>query len=435
MKRSDVLIVILFAICSTGVNAQLKLNVEIRPRAEMRDGYKQLSDTLALPAFFISQRSRLAFGFTKEKYKVYFAIQDVRVWGDELNYSSTGISGDNASIDLKEAWAEYFFSDQFSMRFGRQELKYADQRLLGGRNWNQHGMSYDALLFKYKGNFTCDVGLSYSNNKELVYQEIYSPDKMKTLNFVFLKNELTNKLTGSMIYVLSGFQNPDKAESIYFKSTPGIILEYSTVNLELSGSCYYQFGRNKEGANVSAYFWNLRTDYSFVHLSFAAGLDYISGHNYASVDSAYLKTEHLFDLLYGARHRYYGHMDYFSNLPKGTAGGGLIDTYFDATFNIMNKLSLKTAYHYFRLQNNVLDPEYPELRSVLNKSLANEVDLMLSYKPSKDLMIEIGYAFLISAESLNNIQNISGDHPKDAHWIWFTCKINPSVILSKNEGN
>jgi len=430
MKKIYLLTAILFLITFRLTNAQLQLDAEVRPRAEMRDGYKQLSDTLSLPAFFVSQRSRLALGFYREKYSLYFAIQDVRVWGDELNYSSTGIKGDNASIDLKEAWFNIHFSEHFSMKIGRQELSYADQRLLGGRNWNQHGMSYDALLLQFKGSFLCDLGFSYNNNSELVYQEVFSLDKMKTLNFVFLKKQWNERFNSSLIYVLSGFQQPDKVEKIYFKNTPGLLLNLYLSNFRFSSSGYYQFGRNSKGATVSAYFWNLKSELSLIHSSIAAGIDYVSGNNYASTDSSYLEKDHMFDILYGARHRYYGHMDYFSNLQKGTAGGGLIDIYFDSNVDILSNLSFQGTYHYFRLQNSV-----PEVAtgSILNKSLANEFDFILSYKPAKDIKLQMGYAFIISTESLNKIQNVSSDSPKDAHWLWLMCTISPSMAFKEKE--
>jgi hypothetical protein len=150
MRKLSIVASMLLFIPFVPCKSQVTVNAELRPRFEIRDGYKQLSDTSSLPAFFVSQRSRIGLGFAKEKYSIYFSIQDVRVWGDEQNYTSTGVTGDNASIDLKEAWVEYFVSDHVSIKFGRQELKYADQRLIGARNWNQNGMSYDALIFKYK---------------------------------------------------------------------------------------------------------------------------------------------------------------------------------------------------------------------------------------------------------------------------------------------
>lgn len=419
-------VIFLFITCIT-INAQLHLNAEVRPRAEIRDGYNQLSDTLNLPAFFVSQKSRLALGFEREKYQLYFAIQDVRVWGDELNYSSTGIRGDNASVDLKEAWFKVYITNQVALKIGRQELKYSDQRIIGGRNWNQHGMSYDALLIAYEENFICHAGFSYNNDNELIYQQLYSLNKMKTLNFLYLNKQWNDNFASSFLNVLSGFQHPDKAEKIFFKNTVGILLDYNPSPFKLSGSGYYQFGHNREGADVSAYFWNLRSEFILTNTSFVAGIDYLSGHNYASKDSSYLKKDHLFDLLYGARHRYYGNMDYFSNMQKGTAGGGLVDIYVDSKFNFSNTFTLQGTYHFFRLQNNIPDHEPG---TMMNKNLANEIDVTVTCRPAKEIQINMGYSFIISTETLNKIQKIPSNSPKDAHWIWLMCTVTPSFSFT-----
>ncbi|MGD2035333.1 MAG: alginate export family protein [Bacteroidales bacterium] len=429
MKKTTLLIATLIII-PVVLHAQLTITAEIRPRAEMRKGYKQLSDTTDLPAVFVSQRSRLSLEFNQNRYRIYFSLQDVRVWGDETNYSSTGITGDNASIDLKEAWGEYFFTDKLSLKFGRQEIKYADQRLLAARNWNQHGMSYDALLLKYHGSFICDAGISYNNDKELLYQEYFSTGKMKTLDFLFLSKQLNDHFRGSILYVLSGFQNPDKEEGIYFRHTPGALVDFSLGNLTVNGSAYYQSGKNSKGNDVSAYFWNLSSVYAFPGSVISAGIDYISGHNFASTDSSYLKKDHLFDLLYGARHRYYGHMDHFSNLSKGTGGGGLIDVYAGSEIGIGKSIEVQAAYHYFRLQNNVQDPETED---ILNKSLGNEIDLSISYRPVKEIKLEAGYSILLSTKSLNKLQNVSVAHSMDAHRVYVMCTFTPSLTLNKKE--
>jgi hypothetical protein len=256
---------------------------------------------------------------------------------------------------------------------------------------------------------------------------------MKTLNYIYFEKKFKDNFSGSLIYVACGFQNPEKTEGIYFKNTPGILFAYSPGDFTFGGSAYYQFGKNKEDNEVSAYFWNLKSEYSLKRISFVAGVDYISGHNFASTDSAYLKKDHLFDMLYGARHKYYGSMDYFSNIPKGTSGGGLIDMYFDTEYLVNEKLSLSAMYHYFRLQNNVIDPDDPEQLIVLNKSLANEVDILFSYKPAKEIKFELGYSFAYSSKTLNKIQKISGNLSKDAHWIYLSCTFSPSVMLEKKD--
>ena len=331
-------------------------------------------------------------------------------------------------MDLKEAWFRLFLTEKWAVKIGRQELKYADQRLIAARDWNQNGMSYDALLLSYEGNIKIHAGLSFNNEKELLYKQLYPPDKMKTLNFIFAEKKLNDKFSGSAIYILSGFQKPDRIGQIYVKNTSGILMNFAASALRLNGSAYYQFGQNREGARVSAYFWNFSSELAFSKHSLSAGIDYLSGQNYASSDSAYLQNDHLFDLLYGARHRYYGSMDYFSNIPKGTAGGGLIDIYADTRIRFTDNLTLQASYHFFRLQNNVLDTESG---LPMNRTLGNELDIKFTLSPIKELKIDLGYSGLITTGTLNQIHEVAGNSPRDVHWIWMMCTFKPAFTFKE----
>ena len=81
------------------VFGQLEINAELRPRAEVRHGYKAIPKEDAEAATFVSQRTRLNFYYSHSKFKVGISFQDVRVWGDEQLFNATGVYGDNqASI-------------------------------------------------------------------------------------------------------------------------------------------------------------------------------------------------------------------------------------------------------------------------------------------------------------------------------------------------
>lgn len=431
MKRTLILLTCSFIYMYSIVNAQTSLSGELRMRPELRYGYKQLPDSGSKPVFIISQRSRINLNIKKEKYSIGISIQDVRVWGDEQKYSSTGIQGDNASIDLKEAWFSYNLNKEFIIKAGRQEFKYGDQRLLGARNWNQHGMSYDALLLSYKGLVRCDAVLSYNNNDEITFQELYDTDRLKTLNFLFVQKELKKKLDIYGLYVLSGMQNPNNAGSIYFKNTLGASATFSNDVLQLNGNGYYQTGLNKDSIKVSSFLISGYASISYNWLKLTLGADMISGQNAISTDSSYLKIDHRFDNLYGARHSFNGDMDLFSNLNSGTSGGGLIDIYFSSDYKISDKLSVKACYHYFSLQNNVLDPEsVTPLYSALKSYLGSEVDLKLSYKINEEIAIDFGYSFMKGSNTLYSIRNSTGDSQIPTQWAWAMITFRPMFFTT-----
>ena len=425
MKRILPILIFALIILYTKSTAQTTLSGELRTRPELRYGYKQLPDSGSKVAFLVSQRSRITLNMKKEKYSVGLSLQDIRVWGDEQKYSSTGIQGDDASIDLKEAWFSYNFNKEFSFKAGRQEFKYGDQRLLGARNWNQYGMSYDAVLVSYKGLFRCDAGVSYNNTKEIDFQELYATDKMKTLNFLYVQKEFFEKLDIYGLYILSGMQNPNIVEGILFKNTMGLSAILKGDNIELNANGYYQTGLNKDSTKVSAFLLSGYAAYSVSSFEFTFGADIISGQNAISTDSSYLETDHRFDILYGARHSFNGDIDQFSNLNSGTGGGGLVDVYLSAEYSTSKNLSLKATYHYFQLQNNVWNPEsITAPYTALDSYLGSELDCKLSYKVSGEITIDLGYSIFKASESLYTIRKSTAENRIPANWVWImiTCK-------------
>jgi len=310
----------------TVVSAQFAIDVEIRPRLEIRDGYKLLSTEGQVPAVLISQRSRLNLFFDQDQISTRFSLQDVRIWGDESNVSSTGVNGDPASIDLYEAWAEYRSLKGLGVRLGRQPFSLDDQRLLSRRNWNQNGLCYDALLLRYSpGDWQFKLALSLNNDRDNTAGNIYPADRLKTLNFLYIKKPLSEYLSNSMILLGSGVTANDSSEVIYMRGTLGDYWQYTTEKVDLQGALYYQFGKNKTGQTVTAYLASVDGLIRLQSLQAGGSLVYISGQDAVRSGNDYQETDHRFDILYGTRHSYYGHLGYFSNIPKATGGGGLID--------------------------------------------------------------------------------------------------------------
>lgn len=429
MKQITFILITILYLSNLEIYSQFKLTGELRTRGELSNGYKQIPDSGKVPSFYISQRSRVNLGYKQDKYQIYISIQDVRVWGDEAYYSSTGISGDYASLDLKEAWGEFFPLKYFSIKIGRQQLKYDDERFLGARNWNQNGMSYNALLFKYNNNFKLDMGLSYNNNSENNFGEEYAYDKLKTLNFLYFNKKLIENLNASLLFISSGFQKPLKANGIYLKNTCGTYLNYKINNILVNGSGYYQFGLNKSGDDVSAYMCSANITYQLNKNTITIGTDYLSGQNFLSTDSSYLLTDHAFDILYGGRHGFFGSLDHFSNLNKSTAGGGLVDMFLKTKFRLINKVDLFSDYHFFALQNNVPDPNHQNSTDLaLEKYLGSEIDLKMNYSINDIINLELGYSLLLPTESLKIIQKTKSPE-KIPQWVYIMFTIKP-VFLS-----
>jgi len=113
-----------FMLVGTESFAQFTLTGEVRPRTEFRNGFKRLKDKGMDPAFFIEQRSRLYFDFTKDRLQLYMALQDVRIWGATAQIYKF----DPALTNFYEAWASYQLSQKWKIRLGRQALDYNNAR-------------------------------------------------------------------------------------------------------------------------------------------------------------------------------------------------------------------------------------------------------------------------------------------------------------------
>src|SRR5687767_6566534 len=79
-------IIVIIACCqSLDTMAQFTLTGQIRPRFESRNGVGNLVPIGTKNANFISQRTRLIFGYKWDRLTVGTSVQDVRVWGADAS--------------------------------------------------------------------------------------------------------------------------------------------------------------------------------------------------------------------------------------------------------------------------------------------------------------------------------------------------------------
>lgn len=413
---------------STLVQAELTVTLGLRPRGEFRQGYKSLALADQPAAVFVSQRSRLGIKVESSELKAAFILQDVRVWGDESQYSSSGVTGDAASLDLKEAWIEHISPKGLNVKIGRQEFNYDDQRLLSQRNWNQAGVNYDALLLKYQQpKYRLHLALSLNNETANRFGNLYPADKMKTLNFIYFQTSGNEKLSLSAIALGSGYTAHDSSEVIYMRGSYGVNLVHRSNRQDIRAAAYYQNGRNRSGQQVSAYLLSLDWRYRIHPISFGGGAVCLSGQDAAKQDSQYQKRDHLFDIIYGARHRYYGLMDYFSNLSAGTGKGGLIDVY--STLELpLNRVRHQLVLHLFHLHSRV---RHAGGGPILDSYLGSELDYSFTAVISDALTLQGGYSAMLPSESLELIQGLNAGESEYSHWGWLMLTCN--VTLFKNK--
>jgi len=396
--------------------AQFKIDAQLRGRIEFRDGYQKLAVEGSTPTSLISQRTRISFIYETEKLTFKITPQDVRIWGGDAVVSSTGIVS-NTSIGLFEGYAEVKLGNIGWVSAGRQQLVYDSKRLLGDRQWNQNGISYDALVLKLKpSEWNFHLGGSWNTLTETLNNNFYPSKRIKSLNFLWLNRRFSNNFSVSLLHIASGVTETDTTNNLHFKQTTGLYSEYNKGNLSVWGNIYYQFGKNQKGTDVSAFLIDADASYKLGNFTLGIGLGYLSGNSKTGADQT---KDNLFDVFYGNRHKFFGYMDYFRSFPTDTRQGGLADYYFYLDYKFSKAISIRTISHYFQLaQTNPTTPS--------DKNLGFENDLVLKYKFNDWGALEGGYMFFLPTESLKIIQGVAND--KFSQFLYLQLTITPTLL-------
>ncbi len=446
-SKSIILGFVLFIFGQNVANAQLTATGQIRERTEARGGQATLLQIGQRGALFNSQRTRLNVGYTGYRYKIYASLQDVRVWGQDASTINRTNLEANDGILFHEAWTDISLIDttstiqNFSIKIGRQELVYDDQKVLGSLDWLQQARRHDAIVLKFanKG-WVMDVGAAFNQRAELnsgtmfngqpgtypagtnqighaykSFQYAYLGKKFYfgDLSFLFFKDDFS-KFTGTVAA-------PVIIEGVNARTTTGFYYNLNpTRKLNLNGSAYYQGGKDKFGKTISAQLASLTATYQVGRkLSLGAGADYLSGTD----ESKEATNNNQFDPLYGTPHKFWGYMDYFY-VASQFGQQGLLNYFVKAKYNASDKLGLFLDVHGFE--------SAAEFNSGADSYLGTEIDLRVNYKFTKLINLEFGYSTMLAKNTMASaaVKNVANPE-LTAHWAYLMLNITPNFLNTK----
>lgn len=398
-----ILAVVVVAI-SEVANAQFSLTGEFRPRTEFSHGYKSLAKLDQDMSTLTSQRTRLNFAFNTEWIKTKLVLQDVRNWGNQAQL----VGNENYATSVHEAWAEVFFTPEFSLQAGRQELSYDDQRIFGNVGWVQQGRSHDVALLKYKKAFTAHFGIAHHENDTITNNYYNGPDAYKDLQFLWINktwksNSLSFLFLNNGVPVMEGTDQVSK-----YSQTMGGRYSRKFDKLTLASNLYYQTGKHKNGKDISA--MNFLAE-ATLKMALTAGYEYLSGNSYDKTDKI-----NAFTPLYGTNHKFNGFMDYFY-VGNHINSVGLNDVYLKYAWS-KKKFSINTDMHYFASAGTV--------KEGADKYLGTELDLTFSYKVSDMALLTAGWSSMVASESMELLKG--GDSSASNYWAYFMLTVTPSFI-------
>jgi len=416
MKIKNLLLLVL-GLVATQTFAQFTLSGEFRPRTEFRNGYKTLRPDNSDPALYTSQRTRLNTKYATEKYTFFVSVQDVRVWGDvkQLN------TADKNGLALHEAWGLVNFNG-FTLKAGRQEIVYDDQRMFGSVGWAQQGRSHDALKLSFGKTFKLDLGLAFNQDSEALFDNTYTTaGNYKAMQYAWF-NKKWDAVSLSVLFLNNGLQYIDIADStedeIRYSQTIGTHVKFKvTEGLNAAANLYYQGGKDKMNTDVGAYLVGLDLGYKASDIwNFGLGFEMQSGNAYDSDGS----KNKAFTPFYGTNHKFNGFMDYFY-VGNHMNSVGLIDIFAKVGAKLGEKSSLTLFAHNFTAQ--------AEIAEDVKKGLGTELDLVYTHKFSKDIAIGAGYSQMFASEGLEYLKNNFDGNSNN--WAWLMLTIKPTLFTSK----
>lgn len=418
LKAYTIILLVIFSQLPSTAFSQTNsfaVSSQFRLRPEYRHGYKTLMPDTAHAAFFIAHRARLAFEFKSGKVTTYVSIQDSRTWGDENQSSS------QPALSVNQLWIDIPINKKISIKAGKQELVYDDQRLLGNMDWSNVSRSHDAFLIKYADSskkLFFHIGAAFNNTGEPLFELKYPFKNYRYLNFAWVKKQSGNH-TLSFLEIINTLNSATTtSEKIKTTITFGPVYNFESKKLKAIIGAYYQTGKTALNENVTAYMLNVYAEKGInKYLLTGAGFDMLSGNN----NNTPAHTTHSFSTLYATNHKFYGGMDYFINIPADTKQRGLLDPYFRVSLQ-KNKVKGTIDFHHFLLAHK-LSP----LNDDQKQSPGDELGLLLDYKFNPIINCQVGYAMMFSNSTMELLK--SGNSRNFNNWFYVMLKVSQGYLI------
>jgi hypothetical protein len=382
----------------------------------------------------------------------YSPVDWLTIFGEGQNSSSTGDKRNpnpqsDGPFDLHQGYVQLGGTKELplTLKVGRQELSYGDERLVGAFDWDNIGRSFDSAKLRYTHDiFWVDafVGRVVLPNDNEFDQANWSD----WFSGVYGSTRALVPKTEVQLYFLAdnaGVNSPKEVTTsvkgnsprdIYtvgsrFQTLPGQLKGWD-FNGEFAG----QFGNfeyapgtpgvvNGQRLNQLAYATHIEGGYTLAATDFkprlALGFDYGSGDRNPGD-----KNHNTFVNLYPTNHKFYGAMDFFS-------WQNLVDPYLKASIIPFKDLSVALTYNAFWLASTsdffYQANQAPRATggygiSPQNGSFAGqEIDLIATYQPAAFLQVQGGFGHYFTGDYVNQtFRSLGGAH--DANWVYLQAQ-------------
>lgn len=387
-------------------DVKLWLSGEYRARMELMQGrdFKAPDKAAGTPEdrLFVVHRARLEVGaLLWSRVEIMMQFQDVRLWGQEAD---TLADFQAKGFDLHQGWARFLFTDELSLKVGRMELGYDNERILGAVDWTQQARSFNGVLLAWDPSFM---------QLHAFYAAISQKDTLLSasqMTGAWAKVRKWKFFQPSLLYVFDF-----NTETERYRHTIGTHITGAIAGFSYTGEFYYQTGTQKtltETQQIQSYLGALSLGYQIpvpTKPTIRVWADFVSGDDNPT-DSVYRS----FDTLFATNHKFYGFADIFLNLPVHTKQRGLMDLGASVGFSPFQGFGLTVWYHYFRLFHGA-----PDANQQMQQELASEIDVVASYTfLNGHAYISTGYSIVLPTAGMAVLGK--GNQPE--HWFFVECR-------------
>ena len=268
-----------------------------------------------------------------------------------------------------------------------------------------------------------DVGFAFNQDGESLTGTTLTTNTYKSFQYAWLHQDWSD-FSGSFLFLNNGLQytdamNTDNNETRY-SQTIGTHLKYSKDNLQLAGNLYYQFGNDVSNNDLSAYLLGVEANYKTSDkIKIGLGIELQSGNDNGAPSNG---KNNAFTPFYGTNHKFNGFMDYFYVGNHGN-NVGLLDIYAKANFKLNPKSSLTAFVHNFSSE--------ADINSTVSNQLGTEIDLIYSYKFTKEIGIKAGYSQMFASKGMEVLKGNTDDNTNN--WGWIMVTIKPTLFSNKSK--
>lgn len=403
---------------------------QLRARAEYRSpiGYTNKTNMDADDDIY-SLRTRLSADFlANDKVRAFVQVQDSRQFGQE-----TSIASNDNLVDMHQGYADIsdFISDKLSLRAGRFEMSYGDQRMISALDWSNTGRAWDGARVRFTPN---------AEQKEKHWVDIFATiikinsnppaastivDEKQTFLGIYGSHPFSDALllepyVLSRSYTVPQFIDELGKKGDFRDTSIGTRWKYSADPLSVTLELVYQFGSLAK-SDIDAYASALDVRYSLGgSLSSKVGFE----HTFATGDQDPTDgNRETFEAPFTFAHYYQGLADVFA-----WKNGQDFHPYFIC--EPTKGWTLQVDYHLFSLvqeKDSWYAPTGTAIRTDATgssgKGIGSELDIHAKTVLHEKVKLWYGISYFIAGNYVQETADLLGLRDKNMLWFFFQMTI------------